>query len=66
MARLIWSDKLITDLGLLLNEDPLTGIEEAWIEVAERRMDELISGKVEGIPAKVVFESIRLEMGWNE
>lgn len=66
MPRLIWSDKLITDLGLLLNEDPLTGIEEAWIEVAERRMDDLILGKVEGFPAKVVFESIRLEMGWNE
>ena len=66
MAKLIWSDKLITDLAQSLNEDPLTGIEEAWVEVAQRRMDELISGKVEGIPAKVVFESIRSEMGWNE
>lgn len=66
MAKLIWSDKLITHLAQILNEAPLTGIEDAWIKVAERRMDELISGKVEGIPAKVVFESIRSEMGWNE
>lgn len=66
MPRLIWSDKLITDLAQSLTEDPLTEIEMAWVEVAERRMDELISGSVQGIPAKVVFESIRSEMGWNE
>ncbi len=56
---------LIADLAQSLTDEPLTEVEQAWVEVAERRMDELISGKVQGIPAKVVFESIRSEMGWS-
>jgi len=57
---------LIADLAQSLAGEPLTEVEQAWVEVAERRMDELASGKVEGIPAKVVFESIRSEMGWSK
>ncbi len=57
---------LIADLAQSLTNEPLTEFEQAWVEVAERRMDELISGRVQGIPAKVVFESIRSEMGWSK
>jgi len=38
-------------------EDP--EILAAWIEEAERRGDELESGKVKGIPAEVVFQRLR-------
>jgi putative addiction module component (TIGR02574 family) len=33
--------------------------EQAWLEEAERRLDELESGKVAGIPAEKVFEKAR-------
>ena len=33
--------------------------EQAWLEEAERRLDELESGKVAGIPAEQVFEKGR-------
>jgi putative addiction module component (TIGR02574 family) len=33
--------------------------EQAWLEEAERRLDELESGKVAGIPAEQVLEKIR-------
>jgi putative addiction module component (TIGR02574 family) len=39
------------------NEDP--EILAAWIKEAERRGNELESGKVKGIPAEVVFQRLR-------
>jgi putative addiction module component (TIGR02574 family) len=33
--------------------------EQAWLEEAERRLDEHESGKVAGIPAEKVFEKAR-------
>jgi putative addiction module component (TIGR02574 family) len=33
--------------------------EQAWLEEAERRLDELESGKVAGIPAEQVLEKAR-------
>jgi len=34
-------------------------VDEAWGAVAERRLDELLSGRVQGIPAEEVFEKAR-------
>ena len=35
------------------------GVEQAWLEEAERRHGELIDGKVEGVPGERVFENLR-------
>ena len=35
------------------------GVEQAWLEKAEKRHRELIDGKVQGIPAERVFENLR-------
>jgi len=36
--------------------------ERLWLEEAERRLDELLSGKVAGIPADEVFRKARSSM----
>ena len=48
-----------------LDDEPLTEIDEAWIEVAERRLDDLLTGKVRGIPGEQVIPEIRRELGWQ-
>jgi len=48
-----------------LDEGGLTEIEEAWIQEAERRYEELKTGKVKGIPAHEVFAEIRQEIRCN-
>ena len=35
------------------------GVEQPWLEEAERRHRELIDGKVQGIPGEQVFENLR-------
>jgi len=46
--------------SLLLTLNPAdAGIEAAWVAVAERRLDDLLSGRVQGIPAEEVFEEAR-------
>ena len=40
-------------------------VEQAWVEEAERRLDELLNGQVKGIPAAQVMEDIRREFGWQ-
>jgi len=35
------------------------GVEQAWLEEAERRQRELLDGKVQGIPGHQVFEGLR-------
>jgi hypothetical protein len=37
--------------------------EAAWAETAERRAEELRSGKVKGIPADEVFSKARRQLG---
>jgi putative addiction module component (TIGR02574 family) len=44
-------------------EAPLTPEEQAWADVAERRADELRSGKVQGVPAAEVFGKARRQLG---
>jgi putative addiction module component (TIGR02574 family) len=59
-------EQLAADLIAGLDNSPLTEVDQAWIVEAERRYDELSSGRVKGIPAQDVFDSIRRELGWTE
>ena len=52
--RIFVVDSLLRTLNSI-NDD----IDEAWGAVAERRLDELLSGRVQGIPAEEVFEKAR-------
>lgn len=42
-----------------LDQEVDAAVEELWLEEAERRLDELKSGKVAGIPAKKVIKKAR-------
>jgi putative addiction module component (TIGR02574 family) len=59
-------EQLAADLISGLDNSPLTEVDQAWIVEAERRYDELTSGRVKGILAQDVFVSIRRELGWTE
>ena len=50
---------LIEKLLKSLNSPNREEIDKAWADEAERRLDELESGKVQGIPAEQVFNEIR-------
>lgn len=38
---------------------PESAIDSAWMDVAQRRLDELRAGRVEAVPGDAVFERIR-------
>ncbi|KVW94401.1 addiction module protein [Thiobacillus denitrificans] len=38
---------------------PESAIDSAWMDVAQRRLDELRAGRVEVVPGDAVFEHIR-------
>jgi hypothetical protein len=38
---------------------PESVVDSAWMEVAQRRLDELRAGRVEAVPGEAVFERIR-------
>lgn len=42
-----------------LDDETELDSESAWVEEAERRLDELLTGKVKGIPAEQVFKKAR-------
>lgn len=42
-----------------LDGPPEPGVEEAWIVEAKRRHQELLDGRVKGVPGEQVFENIR-------
>jgi hypothetical protein len=44
-------------------EAPDSQVERAWFEEAERRRQELLTGKVEGIPAETVFARLNATAG---
>jgi len=50
---------MFVDLLLKSLNQPESEIEKKWIDVAERRLSEIRSGKVKGIPGEQVFEKIR-------
>ena len=52
-------ERLVADLVGGLDDAPLSEIDQAWIEEADRRYEELVSGRVKGIPADVALRDIR-------
>jgi len=42
-----------------LDGPPESGVEEAWIAEAKRRHQELLDGRVKGVPGGQVFENVR-------
>ncbi len=64
-ALLLPSDAKVTLVERLLqslDNAELSEIDEAWILEAEKRYQELKTGKITGIPADEVFRQIREEM----
>jgi putative addiction module component (TIGR02574 family) len=55
-------ERLASDLVAGLDNVSLSQIDQAWIEEAERRYDDLLSGRVKGIAADVAFEEMRREL----
>ena len=55
-------ERLASDLIAGLENAPLSEIDQAWIDEAERRYDELVSGRVKGIPADVAMREIRRKL----
>jgi putative addiction module component (TIGR02574 family) len=53
--RIYLADRLLESLNAPSRED----IDRLWAEEAERRIEELDSGKVEAIPGEQVFAEIR-------
>lgn len=50
---------LVADLDAPADSD----VEKAWLEEAQRRYQELASGKVKGVPGHLVFERLRSRLG---
>jgi len=57
--RVYLVDRLIESLNAPRREE----IDRLWAEEAERRVDELDSGKVQAIPGEQVFAEIRERLG---
>jgi len=59
------SDKaaLIRVLVGELDGPPEPGVEEAWIAEAKRRHQELLDGRVKGVPGEQVFARLRRRLG---
>ena len=51
--------RLAQQLVSTLDDEPETDVEELWFSEAKRRLDELHSGKVEGIDADDAFRNAR-------
>ncbi len=58
-------ERLAADLIASLDDSPLTQVDEAWIRLAEQRLDDLLTGRVTGVSASRVFDRIRRDHGWN-
>jgi hypothetical protein len=50
---------LVADLDAPADPD----VERAWLEEAQRRYQELVEGKVKGVPGHLVFERLRSRLG---
>lgn len=50
---------LARDLAESLDSTPDKEVEEAWLQLAERRLDELKSGQVKPVPGPSVLERVR-------
>ncbi len=58
-------EQLVHRLLSSLDDRPINEVDEAWIAEAERRFQELVDGKVQGIPRSQVIPEIRRELGWQ-
>lgn len=38
-------------------------VEKAWLKESQRRYQELVEGKVQGVPGPLVFERLRTRLG---
>ncbi|NIR50996.1 addiction module protein [candidate division KSB1 bacterium] len=56
---------LIQRLVNSLDNAPLTDVDEAWIEEAEKRYKEYKEGTTQGIPGEKIFAEIRRDLGWE-
>ena len=54
--------ELIRSLIADLDGPEDAGVEQAWLDEAERRHRELHDGKVQGIPGERVFEDLRARL----
>ncbi len=54
--------ELVERLMSTLVDAPDSEVEQAWFEEAERRRQELLTGKVEGIPAETVFARLSAKL----
>lgn len=50
---------LAQDLMASLDSETDADVEQAWLELAERRLDELKSGQVKPVPGPAVLERVR-------
>jgi putative addiction module component (TIGR02574 family) len=50
------AEYLLNSLG---SDDELAAVQAEWMEVAHRRLEEIRSGRVVGVPAKDVLENLR-------
>jgi putative addiction module component (TIGR02574 family) len=57
--RIYLVDRLLESLNAPSREE----IDRVWAEEAERRIDELESGKVQAVPGEQVFAEIRKRLG---
>ncbi|KAF0219870.1 MAG: addiction module [Geobacteraceae bacterium] len=48
--------RLAGKLLMSLDEPSVSEVERLWLDEAERRLDEYRAGKVQGLPAKDVFQ----------
>jgi putative addiction module component (TIGR02574 family) len=48
-----------------LDGDPVSEVDQAWIDEAERRFQDHQAGRTRAIPGSQVFEEIRQELGWQ-
>lgn len=59
-------ERLARRLLETLDDQPLSEIDQAWIEEADRRYEEMMSGKVQGILADEAVARIRRDFGWRD
>ena len=59
-------ERLAGQLADSLDNPSLTEVDRAWVAEAERRVDELLSCAVLGIPDEQAFDEIERELGWRD
>jgi len=66
LKEIIEREILVLSLADSLDSLPLTDVDKAWIEEAEKRYHNFKAGVTEGIPEDHFFEKIRQELGWQK